>query len=154
MPTATSLEPVLARHPFFQDLEKQYLELIVGCAANAVFQPEQIIFRTSEEVDRFYLIRSGKVAIELYAPPRGSITIQTLGEGEILGWSWLIPPYRPRFNARAVERTIAIGMDGGCLRGKCEADHNLGYELFSRVAPILVNRLEAACIQLLDLYRA
>ena len=93
---ATTLEPVLAKHPFFQGLEPEYLKLIVGCAANVLFQPGQVIFRADDEVDRFYLIRRGHVAIELYAPPRGTITIQTLGEGDILGWSWLIPPHRPR----------------------------------------------------------
>ncbi len=148
----TTLEPVLAKHPFFRGLDSQYLQLLVGCAANVLFQEGQAIFRADEEADRFYLIRRGRVAIELYAPPRGNVTIQTLEEGEILGWSWLIPPYLPRFNARAIERTIAIGMDGRCLRGKCDADHNLGYELFSRVAPILVSSLEAIRIQLLDLY--
>jgi CRP-like cAMP-binding protein len=149
----TTLEPVLAKHPFFKGLDPEYLQLLVGCAANVLFQPGQIIFRFDEDADRFYLIRKGRVAIDLYAPPRGTITIETVGEGEILGWSWLIPPYQPRFNARAVEQTLAIGMDGRCLRGKCEADHNLGYELFSRVAPILVSQLEATRIQLLDLYQ-
>ena len=148
-----TLEHVLAKHPFFHGLEPQYLQLVVGCAANVLFQPGQIIYRMDEEAERFYLIRRGRVAIELHVPARGNITIETLDPGDILGWSWLIPPYRPRFNARAVEQTIAIGMDGRCLRGKCEADHNLGYELFSRVAPILVKRLEATRIQLLDLYR-
>jgi CRP/FNR family transcriptional regulator, cyclic AMP receptor protein len=150
----TTLEPILAKHPFFQDLDPQHLKLMVGCAANVLFQPGQVIFRANDEADRFYLIRRGKVALELAAPPRGTITILTLEEGEILGWSWLIPPYRARFNARAIEETLAIGMDGRCLRQKCAADHNLGYELLSRVAPILVERLDAACIQLLDLYRA
>lgn len=150
----TTLEPILAKHPFFQGLEPQYLKLIVGCAANVLFQQGQVIFRADEEADRFYLIRRGKVAIELYAPPRGTITIQTLHEGEIVGWSWLIPPFRPRFGARAIEQTLAIGIDGRCLRSKCEADHSLGFTLFSRVAPILVDRLEAARLQLLDLYRA
>jgi CRP/FNR family transcriptional regulator, cyclic AMP receptor protein len=149
----TTLEPRLAQHPFFQGLDPQYLQLVVGCAANVVFPAGKVIFRMDEEADHFYLIRKGKVAIELYAPPRGTITIQTLHEGEVLGWSWLIPPYRPRFNARAVERTVAIGMDGRCLRGKCEVDHNLGYELLMKVVPILVSRLEATRIQLLDLYR-
>jgi CRP-like cAMP-binding protein len=149
----TTLEPILAKHPFFQDLDSEYLKLVVGCAANVLFQPGQVIFRMGDEADRFYLIRRGKVAIELSAQPRGTITILTLGEGDTLGWSWLIPPYRSRFNARANEQTLAIGMDGQCLRKKCAADHHLGYELLSRVAPILVDRLEATGIQLLDLYR-
>ena len=153
MAIPTTLEPILARHPFFRGLEPEYLKLIVGCAANVLFPPGQIIYRADEEVDRFYLIRAGRVAIEIYHPPRGSITIATLGEGEILGWSWLIPPYRSVFGARAIEQTRAIGIDGRCLRTKCETDHHLGYELLSRFAPILVKRLESTRIQLLDLYR-
>ena len=113
----TTLEPILARHPFFQGLEPQYLQLMVGCAANVMFQQGQVIFRADDEVDRFYLIRRGHVAIELYAPPRGTITIQTLHEGDILGWSWLIPPYRPRFSARRSSRRLRLAwMADVCAR--------------------------------------
>ncbi len=149
----TSLEPILAGHPFCKNLEHGYLQLLVGCASNVLFRPDEKIFRMDEQSDRFFLIRSGKIAIELYVPVRGSVTVETLSEGEVVGWSWLIPPYRSTFGARAVELTHAIGIDGKCLRGKCESDHNLGYELCKRVAPILVHRLEATRLQLLDLYR-
>lgn len=149
----TTLEPILASHPFCRDLAPRYLRLLVGCASNVVFRPGDIIFRTEDAVDQFYLIRVGKVAVELYVPARGAVTVQTLSEGEVLGWSWLIPPYRATFGVRAVELTRAIGIDGKCLRNKCETDHDLGYDLFKRVAPILVHQLEATQVQLLDLYR-
>jgi CRP-like cAMP-binding protein len=148
----TTLEPVLAKHPFFEGLQPEYLKLMVGCAANVLFQEGQVIFRANDEADRFYLIRRGKVAIELQVPTRGNITILTLGPGDVLGWSWLIPPYRSFFDTRAIEQTLAIGMDGVCLRKKCAEDHDLGYELLSRVTPILVTRLEGTRIQLLDVY--
>jgi CRP-like cAMP-binding protein len=149
-----TLEPILAKHPFFKDLETPYLKLIVGCASNVVFREGQMICRRGEDADRFYLIRHGRVAVELHAVGRGTITVQTLGEGDILGWSWLIPPYQWDFDARAVELTRAIAMDGTCLRTKSDADHNLGYELLTRFVRVLVGQLEATRIQLLDLYRA
>ncbi len=149
-----TLEPILAKHPFFKELDSPYLKLVVGCASNVVFREGQMICRRGGDADRFYLIRHGRVAVELHAAGRGTITVQTLSEGDILGWSWLIPPYQWNFDARAVELTRAIAMDGTCLRTKSEADHNLGYELLTRFVRVLVGRLEATRIQLLDLYRA
>jgi CRP-like cAMP-binding protein len=147
-----TLERILAEHPFFKGLEEPYLQLLVGCASNVRFNAGEVIFREGEEANRFYLIRQGKVAVETFAPGRGPIIIQTLGEGELLGWSWLIAPYRWRFDGRAVELTRAIALDGECLRGKCEEDHNLGYELMKRVAHVIEQRLEATRLQLLDVY--
>ena len=147
-----TLERILAEHPFFKEQEARYLQLIVGCAANVRFDAGQFIFREGEEANQFYVIRHGKVALEIFAPERGPIMIETLGEGEILGWSWLVPPYHWRFNARAVELTRAIALDGKCLRTKCEEDHNLGYELLKRFAHIIEQRLQATRLQLLDVY--
>jgi len=149
-----TLEPILAKHPFFKDLETPYLKLVVGCASNVVFQEGQMVCHRGGDADRFYLIRHGRVAVELHAAGRGTITVQTLGEGDILGWSWLIPPHQWDFDVRAVEMTRAIAMDGTCLRTKSDADHNLGYELLTRFVRVLVGQLEATRIQLLDLYRA
>jgi hypothetical protein len=85
-------------------------------------------------------------------PGRGSITFQTVGVGEIVGVSWLVPPYRWTYDARALELTRAIAMDAGCLRGKCEQDHDLGYEVMKRFVPVLVERLQATRLQILDVY--
>lgn len=147
-----TLEPILSEHPFFHGLDERYLKLVVGCASNVRFEAGQFIFHEGEQANHFYLIRHGIVALEVFAPNRGSLTIQTLDDGEILGWSWLIPPYQWRFDARAVENTRAIALDGKCLREKCEEDHDLGYELLKRFASILGQRLEATRIQLLDIY--
>ena len=147
-----SLEPYLAEHPFLKGLEPNHLKILVGCASNVRFDVGQFILREGEEANNFYIIRHGKVAIELFAAERGAITIQTIGEGEILGWSWLIPPYRWRFDARAVDLTRAIALDGKCLRTKCEQDHNLGYELLKRFAHVIALRLEATRLQLSDVY--
>lgn len=147
-----TLEETLAEHPFFHGLEPHYLQLAVGCASNVRFDAGEFIFREGEEANHFYLIRHGKVSLEVFAPNRGSLVIQTLEEGDILGWSWLIPPYQWRFDAKAIELTRAIALDGKCLRGKCEEDHDLGYELLKRFAAILGQRLDATRFQLLDLY--
>ncbi|HNC43237.1 MAG TPA: cyclic nucleotide-binding domain-containing protein, partial [Acidobacteriota bacterium] len=105
-----NLERYLAEHSFFKDIEPQYLKLLVGCASNVRFQPGQFLFRCGEEANSFYLIRHGRIAVELFAPNRGAITVQTVSEGEILGWSWLIPPYRWHFDAKATELTRAIAL--------------------------------------------
>ncbi|HUO40219.1 MAG TPA: cyclic nucleotide-binding domain-containing protein [Mycobacterium sp.] len=147
-----TLQGILERHPFFSGLGPRYLQLVTGCARNVRFNAGEVIFKEGEEADDFYLIREGKVALELFAPGRGSLTVQTLHDGDILGWSWLIPPYNRRFDATAVTATRAIVMDGKCLREKCETDHELGYELVKRIALILGQRLDAARFQLVDLY--
>jgi CRP/FNR family transcriptional regulator, cyclic AMP receptor protein len=80
------------------------------------------------------------------------LTIQTLGVGEVLGWSWLFPPYRWLFDARTIELTRAIALDGKCLRAKCDEDHHLGYEMVKRFAQVIIERLQASRLQLLDVY--
>lgn len=149
-----TLEPYLAEHPFLKNLEPHLLKIIVGCASNVRFDAGQFILREGEEANNFYIIRHGKAAIEVFAAERGPITIQTIGEGDILGWSWLIPPYCWRFDARAIELTRAIALNGKCLREKCEHDHDLGYELLKRFAHIITQRLEATRLQLVDVYGA
>jgi CRP/FNR family transcriptional regulator, cyclic AMP receptor protein len=147
-----TIEPLLAGHPFLKGLNPEHLKLIVGCSSNKIFAPDEFLFREGEEANTFFIIRSGRVKVETFSPKCGAITIQTEGDGEILGWSWLVPPYRWRFDAKAAEQTRVIAIDGKCLREKCESDHNLGYELMKRFALIIAERLEATRLQLLDVY--
>jgi CRP-like cAMP-binding protein len=147
-----TLEPILAEHPFIKGLEPRHVQLIVGCASNMRFEAGQFILREGEEANQFYIIRKGRVALEVFSPEQGPIIIDTLGDGEVLGWSWLIPPYHWRFDARAVELTRAIALDGKCLRNKCEEDHDLAYELLKRFAHLMEERLEATRLQLMDIY--
>ncbi len=147
-----NLERILIEHPFFVGMKQQHMNLLVGCASNVRFDAGQFILREGEEANHFYLIRQGKAALEIYAPERGSITIQTLSAGEVLGWSWLVPPYRWRFDARATELTRAIALDGKCLREKCEKDTDLGYELLKRFSQVMVEHLQATRFQLLNVY--
>jgi len=92
-------------------------------------------------------LRAGRVALEVNKPG-ARVTIQTVGESEIVGASWLVPPYRRGLSARAVELTRALSFDAACLRGKCEADHDLGYEMMKRFLPVLIQRLRAARLQI------
>lgn len=147
-----TLEGVLAAHPFFKDLQPSHLALLVGCASNVRFDSGQFLFRAGEEANQFYLIRHGHVALEVSGPGDTPFILQTLGEGDILGWSWLIPPYHWLFDARAVEQTRVVALDGKCMRNKCEADHDLGYELLRRFAHIMERSLQETRLQLLDVY--
>jgi CRP-like cAMP-binding protein len=149
-----TLEPLLTEHPFFRGLAPGDIRFLTGCAKNARFEAGQAIFREGEEADQFYLIREGRVALENFTPGRGSAPILTLGAGDALGWSWLVPPYKWRFDARAIETTRAFALDGKCLREKCEQDTRLGYELLKRVAAIMAERLHATRLQMLDVYGA
>jgi CRP-like cAMP-binding protein len=147
-----TLERTLAAHPFFRDLDSAHLRVLVGCASNMRFDAGAFVFHAGHEANQFFLLREGRVALEITAPGRPPLVLQTLGAGDILGWSWLIPPYHWMFDAIAIEQTRAIGLDAKCLRGKCEADHDLGYELLKRFAHIMEERLQATRLQLLDLY--
>ncbi len=149
-----TLESILVEHPFFKGLDHRYMELITGCASNVRYGAGEYIFREGEDASRFYIIREGKVALETVGPRPEPITIQTVEAGEVLGWSWLFPPYRWHFSARVVEQTRAITLDGVCLRTKGEEDHDLGYELVKRVAQVMMERLQATRLQLLDVYGA
>ena len=146
------LERVVGEHPVFAGLSPEYSELLAGCARNHRFDAEQYLVQEGEPANEFFLIRHGRVALEIHSPGRAPIIFATLGEGEIVGASWLIPPYKWMFDARALEVTRAIGIDAACLRGKIESDHNFGYEIMKRFLPIFVKRLHATRLQILDVY--
>lgn len=148
-----SLERVLAQHPFLHGLPDRYLNVMTGCASQVRLAPGEFVFRMGERADRFYLIRHGRVALEFYTAERGSISVQTVGEGEALGWSWLVPPYVWHLDGRVLEPVLALSFDAACLRGKCEENHDLGYELYKRFAPIIAQRLQATRLQVLDVHR-
>lgn len=147
------IELTLAENPIFKGLDKDYLKLIVKRASDIHFNPGDLILREGEEANQFYILLLGKVALEVaFEPEREPVTIRTLGEGDVLGWSWLFPPYRWRFSAHAVTPTLAIVLDGKYLRKKCEEDHDLGYELMKRFAHIIEERLQSVRMQFPNVY--
>jgi len=147
-----TIDELLRDSPAFAGLEPSQLEVIAGCATNVHFEADAILFREGDPADTFYLVRSGSVALEMFVPARGSLLIETIDEGEVIGWSWLFAPYRWHFDARTLTPVRATGFDGGCLRGKCDADPTLGYALMSRFAHLLIDRLQATRFRLLDVY--
>jgi CRP-like cAMP-binding protein len=149
-----TLEPLIGAHPFFQSLEPPHLRLIVGCARNEQYDEGHVLFREGDPADWFYVIREGQLALEVFVPARGSAVVQTLADGDVLGASWLFPPHHWMFEGRVLRPTRLLAFDGKCLRGKCDSDHHLGYALARRTAQVLVRQLDAARVQLLDLYAA
>jgi CRP/FNR family transcriptional regulator, cyclic AMP receptor protein len=147
-----SLQDLVAQAPIFAGLSQEHLELIAGCAQNTGFEPGEYAFREGYPADTFYLVRHGRVLLETFVPGRGAVTIQTIDENDVLGWSWLFSPYRWHYDARALDLVRAVAFDGACLRGKCAADHDFGYELLCRFAPVMLKRLQATRLQLMDVY--
>jgi len=145
-------DELIAEHPFFRDMTGPYRALVAGCGKNVRFEAGQMLAKTSEPANEFFAIRHGRVSIELHSPERGPLIIQTVESGDIAGWSWLFPPYQWTFDIRALEEVRVVSFDGKCLRAKCEQDAAMGYELMKRFARVFVRRLEAARLQLLDLY--
>lgn len=143
------LAPELAKHPFFEGLADDHLATVADCANEARFAVGEPIFHEGEAADRFYVIRSGRVTVEVFRLDQGPIVVQELASGDLLGWSWLVPPYRWRFDARAREETLAYAIDGCSLRARCDQDPSLGYALLRRIAAAMERRLMGARQELL-----
>jgi CRP-like cAMP-binding protein len=144
-----SLEQTLAQHPFFTGLEKRFLRQLAALASPKRFEAEQMIFHEGQPAKELYLIRYGKIGIETALLGMGDLVVESLGAGNVVGWSWMLPPYEYHYSARALERTEVIALDGEALRGQCESDHDLGYEMMKRFALVIVRRLVATRAQLL-----
>jgi len=147
-----TIEQYLPEHPFFSGLDANALTLVAGCATNVTFAAGEFLFREGQPANQFFVVRRGRVAIEVHGPAAGTMVFDTADAGDVVGWSWLVPPYEWLFDARAVEATGAVAFDGQCLRGKCEEDPRLGYELMKLVTQVMLSRLTAARLRLLDLY--
>jgi CRP-like cAMP-binding protein len=147
-----TLAEYLPEHPFFAGLDASAMDLVVGCAQNVHFADGDVLFRAGTPANTFYVIRHGRVALEVHDPRRQRMVVATLGDGEVAGWSWLVPPYEWMFDGRAVSSVSAVALDGACLRAKCDQDPVLGYALMQRVAHVMYERLQDARMRLLDLY--
>jgi len=146
-----TLEPVLQEYPFFSGLPEVHLKLIASSAKHIQFPEQHFIFHEGDAANEFYVICDGLVSVELLIPS-GATTVQTVDKGEVLGWSWVSPPYRWHFSARTLRPTHALTLDGNWLRAKCDEDHDLGYEMLKRFVDLITSRLDATRLQLLDIY--
>ena len=150
--SALDLEKYVNENPLFAGLSKEQLHRVFDGAHEEYFAKDRFMFRQEGEASSFYLIREGKVSLEASAPGRPPITLQTLGPGDVLGWSWMLPPHTWNFDARALETTLAVTMDGENLLKLVREDDKLGNLLTHRFLRVVVQRLQAARVQLLDLY--
>jgi CRP/FNR family transcriptional regulator, cyclic AMP receptor protein len=147
-----TIEQLLAEAKAFDGMSQEHLELIAGCAQNEVFEDGAYLMREGDAANRFYVVRLGRVALEIFVPHRGGVTIETIEGGDLVGWSWLTPPYRVHLDARAVGSVHVVAFDAACLRGKADEDPVLGYELMRRFIPVIVERLQATRVRMLDVY--
>ncbi len=144
-------EAAVANHPFAKGMSSAHLRLLIECAMLTQFEAGQIICTEGEIANRFYLIQRGKVSIETRRNETEIIPVQTVGAGDVLGWSWLFPPYYWHFSACALEPTQAVFFYGTRLREHCESDREFGYELMKRVASVLMRRLQVTLKQTVQL---
>jgi CRP/FNR family transcriptional regulator, cyclic AMP receptor protein len=143
---------LMTTHPFLEGLPTAWLERLSHQGKRAVHHTGHRLFREGGRADRFWLIRDGRASLEFNVPGRGDIAIEELGPGSVLGWSWMFPPYQWHFGAVAAEQMLSIEFDGPGVRRLCGDDPALGYELTSRFSAVLVDRLQAARLRLVDLY--
>lgn len=146
------LDGLLGGLPFFAGMSDEALELIAGCGRNVHFEEGETILRRGDPADAFYVIHHGSAAVGNFVPPRGEVVVEAIHDGDVLGWSWLFPPYRSHFDARAITGVRATQFDGACLRRKCSADTAFGYDVVRRFAQVLMERLQWTYLRLLDVY--
>jgi CRP-like cAMP-binding protein len=142
----------LSEHPFFHGIQPEHLRELVSCGRDVRFEQGEFLFREGDEAKCFYVMREGRVRVEIHDARQGAVAVQTVERDDVLGWSWLVPPYLWHFDARALRTSLAVALDGDRLRELCERDHSLGYEFLKRIAGLMEQRLQATRLQLLDLY--
>lgn len=139
----------IMRHPFFRGMKQEHLGILTASAKEKSFAPAEVLLREKEPANEFYLIESGSVALEAREPGNGTMLVQNLKAGDVLGWSWLFPPFAWHFQARAIEPTSTIVLSGAHLLNTAESNHEFGYELMKRVAQVVIQRLQTTRKQLL-----
>jgi CRP/FNR family transcriptional regulator, cyclic AMP receptor protein len=144
----------LPQHPFFAGLDDSVAALVAGCARNVHFHPGDHLFHEGDPADAFFVVRHGRVSLEVRAPAGPPVVVDVVQDDDVVGWSWLVPPHRWMFDARATDQTSAIAFDAVCLREKAATDPVVGYALLQRVVTVMADRVQSARVRLLDLYGA
>jgi CRP-like cAMP-binding protein len=145
-----SKDDYLSTHEFFAGLNEDFMQFLSACATEKKFSKGEVLFQQGKKANTFYLVRKGLVSVQVPALVGPVLELQILGENQLLGWSWLIPPYRWNFLARAVEDTVVLEFDGSAILAQCEKDPKFGYELFKRFTALMSERLDAARQKMMD----
>lgn len=143
---------LLEGHPFAEGLSEEHLDFLSGISEDRICARGDYLCRDGKPADAFYLLREGRVALEVHVVRRTGLRIETIHPGDVLGWSWMMPPYRWRLDARALEPVRAVAIDAAALRRRCDADHELGYQVLRRMAHLIGHRLQRTRAHLLELH--
>jgi len=146
------VEQFVREHSLFEGMDPSQVTFIAGCGRLRRFAKGDYLTRENDPADAFYLLLEGRAVIETHRHNEPPTPLLTLGENDVVGWSWLIPPYRSQFDARALSDLRTVELDGRCIRNKCETDQQMGYQLLKRLSSVLVSRIHGARLQLLDIY--
>lgn len=149
-----SIAEIIREHPFFDGFDEGTLALLAGCAHNRHLRPGEVLFREGENANAFFVVRSGRVSVQIHRPAGGGVIVDTVEADEVVGWSWLVEPPRWSFDALAVVDTSLVQFDATCLRDKCDQDPAAGYLFMRHVGQVMADRLKSARAQLLDVYGA
>jgi CRP-like cAMP-binding protein len=147
-----NMEAILGEVETFQGMKPAHLKLLAECASEVRFEAGAVLGRVGDSADCFWVIREGRLALQLPAPGRGGVTIATSSKGAVVGFSWLVPPYQLQFDVRAVTPTQVIAIDGARLRAHFAGDCGLGYDLMCRFSQIMTDRIQAMSMQILDVF--
>ncbi|MBI3415812.1 MAG: cyclic nucleotide-binding domain-containing protein [Verrucomicrobia bacterium] len=148
----TYLNRIIREHRFLHGLNPRYFHLFTEGASLLRFGIGQDVFREGTDANHFYLIHTGQVSLETFVPGKGVVAVQTIGSQEALGWSWLYPPYRWHFTARAIEPCELVAFGAASLRQKADENHDFGYDLMRRVSQVMLDRLQATRRKLIEFY--
>jgi len=148
-----SLARSLKEHSLVKGLLDSHVDFLSGCTKNVRVPAGRFLFREGAAADELYLVRSGKIALEVHDGARGTVVLETVGGDDALGWAALNPPYRWSLDARAIEPTLLFAINSACVRQKLEADHSFGYAFTKRLMNEIYERLERVRLPGLDVYR-
>src|ERR1700730_7128844 len=143
----------MVAHPFLHGMSRDHLTVLAEAASDVTFPARHRLFEDGANAPRLWLVQSGYIALDLHVPGQGRVQIDTIGMGELLGWSWLFPPYKWAFGAVAASPVEAFEFDGRAVRACCASDPELGYELTRRLARVVANRLQATRVRLITASR-
>ena len=139
-----SITEYLSAHEFFSQFRDDDLKFLCECSSTREIKKGQILFRQGEHADKFYVVRSGRISIQMPAIMGPTLEIQAVDEDQVLGWSWLISPYQWNFQTKAEEDSELLQFDGVAILARCEQEPKFGYELLKKFAGLMSVRLNAA----------